>query len=407
MTRKGDSFDSDLERRLDELRASDLQRSLKTVESPQGVEIVVAGRNLVNFSSNDYLGLAAHPRLREAAHRAVDAFGSGAGASRLICGSLTPLHELETTLARFKGCAAALVFSSGYATALGTISGLVGRGDFVLIDRLVHASIVDAARLSGASLKVFRHNDTSQLDQVLKRIRSRHASPRVLVVCESVYSMDGDLAPLSDFVELKDRHGAWLMVDEAHATGLFGTRRSGLVEHRECGHRVDVQMGTLGKAVGSAGGFVVGSRNLIELLIHRARSLVFSTAPVPAAAAAAKAGIDLIQSSEGERRCADLWHWVREASDRIRRSGFHQPAPNGPILPLRVGAERLALEVSSRLMDLGIFVPAIRYPTVARGSARLRITLSANHRPEHLDRLEQALREARAVLPVEERGGER
>ena len=392
------SFEDDVQRRLEEIRAQGLHRTLRPVDSPQGTDIVVEGRRLLNFSSNDYLGLAMHPALRQAARDAVETSGAGCGASRLICGSLAPLHELEAALVGFKGCPAALVFSSGYITALGAITALVGRGDFIVIDRLVHACIVDAARLSGAGLRVFEHNDPSHLDRALDRIRSRHAGARVLVVTESVFSMDGDVAPIRELAGVKDRHGAWLMVDEAHATGVFGAGRRGVIEEYDLIGRIEVQMGTLGKAVGSAGGYVAGSKALIELLVNRARSLIFSTAPVPAAAAAARAGIELIRSEEGSRRCANLWRNIDQARERIERSGFARPATRSPILPLRVGDERLAVELASRVRELGIFVPAVRYPAVARGAARLRITLNADHQSEHLDRLEAALREARGVL---------
>jgi 8-amino-7-oxononanoate synthase len=388
-------LEDDLEQRLEQIRVEGLHRTLRTVDSPQGTEIVVDGRRLVNFSSNDYLGLAAHPRLRQAAANAVEEFGAGTGASRLICGSQAPWHTLESALAEFKGSPAALAFSSGYATAVGTIPALVERGDFVVIDRLVHASVVDGAWLSGARLRVFEHNDPSSLERVLRWIESRRHTGRVLVVTESVFSMDGDLAPLREFVEVKERYGGWLMVDEAHATGLFGPRRCGLVDELHLADRVEIQMGTLGKAVGAAGGYIAGSKALVDFLINRARSFLFSTAPVPASAAAAQAGIEIICSKEGAQRCDLLWRRVDTALDLIERCGFPRPASRSPILPLLVGDERQALDLSSRLRELGVFVPAVRYPTVARGQARLRITVSADHTQNQLDRLEDALRKGR------------
>jgi len=400
------TFDQELDRRLAALGDQGLRRSLRCVDSPQGTRIHVDGHELLNFSSNDYLGLANHPSLKEAAALAVERFGAGCGASRLICGSLAPHHELEEALAAFKGTEAALTFSSGYATALGTIPALVGKDDVVVIDKLVHACLVDAARLSGARLRVFAHNDLDDLERILKwtnragnpksEIRNPKSTPRVLVVTESLFSMDGDTAPLREMVELKDRYGAWLMVDEAHATGIFGKSRRGLVEETGLTGRVEVQMGTLGKALGAAGGYIAGSRALIDYLVNRARSFIFSTAPVPAAAAAARAAVALVQSEEGEQRCERLRTSVAEC-----RTGLLSEAPQGrrdacpalasPILPLIIGDETEAMRVAAALLDQGIFIPAIRYPTVARGSARLRLTLSADHTAADMAQVSQAI----------------
>src|SRR6267142_4863045 len=233
------NFTAELNQRLDEIRREGLYRELRRVDSPQSPRIIVNGRTLLNFSSNDYLGLADHPVLKEAAIKAVDRFGSGSGASRLICGSLAPHHELETALAAFKGTESALTFSSGYATAIGTICALAGKDDILVLDKLVHASIVDAARLSGAKLRVFAHNDLNELEQILKE-ETKIQSPgrRILVVTESIFSMDGDRAALKEIVALKEQSGAWLMVDEAHATGLYGSNRSGLIEETEVSGQV-------------------------------------------------------------------------------------------------------------------------------------------------------------------------
>jgi len=392
------SFDSDLELELGELRAQGLHRALRRVDSQQGPKIVINDRPLLNFSSNDYLGLATHPAVEEAACRAVSEFGAGAGASRLICGSLAPHHELETALAEFKATEAALAFSSGYSTALGTIPALVGKDDVIILDKLVHASIVDAARLSGAKLRLFRHNDPASLEKVLKWARSRksrtpHATrhTRLLIVTESVFSMDGDLAPLREIIELKEQHGAWLLLDEAHATGLFGEHRRGLAEAQELSGRVEIQMGTLGKALGAAGGFIAGSRPLIELLVSRARSFIFSTAPVPAAAAAATAAVRLVQSAEGDVLRTRLWQRVDELKNELIRAGWSLPPVQSAILPLHVGDERKAVELAAGLRERGVFIPAIRYPSVARGAARLRVTVTAAHTSEHIAELGRAM----------------
>jgi 8-amino-7-oxononanoate synthase len=395
------AFDEELHARLDHLRDQGLRRQLRPVDSPQGTHLTVQGRPFLNFSSNDYLGLANEPAIKEAAKNALEKFGAGSGASRLICGSLAPHHELEENLARFKGVEAALAFSSGYATAAGVIGALLDSQDVIIVDKLVHACVVDAARLCRAKLRVFAHNDLNDLEKILRWADTRDAEaaaaarrPRVLIVTESVFSMDGDQAPLRGLVDLKDRFGAWLMVDEAHATGLFGRQRRGLAE--ECGvaHRIEVQMGTLGKALGSAGGYVCGSRALIDYLINTARSFIFSTAPVPAAAAAATAAIRFVESAEGEQRRNRLW----ENIELFRKSEFWRsdlpgarPPPSGPIAPIIIGPEARAVEIADGLRDRGIFIPAIRYPTVPRGEARLRLTLCATHAGEDITRLSRAL----------------
>ena len=363
-------FEKQLHEQLDQLRSAGLYRELRDVGSPQGARITVDGGSMLNFSSNDYLGLANEPALSEAAAKAARDFGAGSGASRLICGSLSPHRELDETLAAFKGTEAALSFSSGYATALGTITALLDKDDNLIVDKLVHACVIDAARLCGAKLRVFAHNDANDLEKKLKWATSRPAPsasrpPRILIVTESVFSMDGDLAPLRDIVELKDRYGAWLMLDEAHATGLFGENRRGLAEACELGGRVEIQMGTLGKALGAAGGYICGSRALIDLLINRARSFIFSTAPVPAAAAAATAGIHFVQSAEGEIRRSLLWQQVDAAKNAVINSGRGLPPVQSPILPLLIGDETAAVNAAAALREQGVFIPAIRYPTVA------------------------------------------
>jgi 8-amino-7-oxononanoate synthase len=387
------SFKNHLNHRLAALREQDLFRELRRVDSPQSPRIKIGGRTFLNFSSNDYLGLANHPVLKEAAIKAVEKFGAGAGASRLVCGSLTPFHELEEELAGFKKTGAALTFSSGYATAIGTICALVGRDDIIVVDKLVHASIVDAARLSGAKLRVFAHNNLNDLEDILKwaRKESRHPSPvtrHILIVTESIFSMDGDAAPLREIAGLKNKYGAWLMVDEAHATGLYGKHRRGLAEELGVSGQIDIQMGTLGKALGSSGGYICGSRALIDLLVNRARSFVFSTAPVPGAAAAATAAIQFIRSKSGATRCDLLWKRVRKFNSEfeIRNSNFL-----GAIVPILIGNETKAIEAAARLYKQGIFIPAIRYPTVARGAARLRVTLTAAHSAEDVSKLSAAL----------------
>ncbi|HEY2082982.1 MAG TPA: 8-amino-7-oxononanoate synthase [Verrucomicrobiae bacterium] len=384
-------FNTALNERLAAIRAQGLYRELRRIDSPQAPRIAIGGKTLLNFSSNDYLGLANEPAIKQAAIHAVEKFGAGAGASRLICGSLAPHHELEESVAAFKGTEAALTFSTGYAAAIGTICALVGKDDNVVIDKLVHACIVDGARLSGAKLRVFSHNDVNELEDILKwgqkvqGPRSKGQSQRqILIVTESVFSMDGDHAPLREIVELKNKYGAWLMVDEAHATGLYGKKRRGLAEELGVSDQIEVQMGTLGKALGASGGYICGSRVLIDFLINRARSFIFSTAPVPAAAAAASAGIRFVQSDAGDARKKNLWKRIDEF-----HSAFGQPPPpfRSAIIPIMIGDETEAVETATALRNKNIFVPAIRFPTVARGEARLRVTITASHAQADINEL--------------------
>ena len=396
-------FIDDLTRRLAVIRERGLLRELRRVDSVVGPRLTVAGRELLNFASNDYLGLAGHPALRAAAVDAVGRYGAGSGASRLICGSLAPHHELEVALARFKGTEAALSFSSGYGAAVGTTCALVGRGDTSIIDRLVHACVVDAAKLCGAKLQVFPHNDLGELEKLLRRLGQRQtgtaasATPRsrTSIVTESVFSMDGDAAPLRELVELKERFGAWLMLDEAHATGVLGAGLRGLAEAAGVAHRIEVQMGTLGKAIGAAGGFIAGPQVLVDYLVNAARSFIFSTAPTPAGAAAARAGVELLQSAEGQARRTQLFERVAQARAGLARLGWNCEAACGPILPLILGAEEAAVAAAAALRERGVFLPAIRYPTVARGEARLRLSLTAAHTEADVETLLRALAEAR------------
>jgi 8-amino-7-oxononanoate synthase len=285
---------------LEALRARSLDRHLREISSAQGPIVDLPGKRLINFSSNDYLGLANDPRLREAATAAVAEFGVGAGASRLISGTQSPHLRLEGALAKWKGTEAALTFSSGYAAALGTIPALVTKGDVVLLDKLCHASLIDGAKLSGALMRVFPHNHLGKLESHLQWANREHPRKRILIVTESVFSMDGDRAPLREIIGLKKRFGAVLLLDEAHAIGVLGANGRGLAAAEKLNDDVDVQMGTLSKALGVSGGYICGSRSLIDWLINRARSFIYSTAPPPALAAAAHAAVDFLASAEGE-----------------------------------------------------------------------------------------------------------
>ncbi|HTV61183.1 MAG TPA: 8-amino-7-oxononanoate synthase [Verrucomicrobiae bacterium] len=384
-------FIAELEQSLDTLRGQSLFRELRRVDSPQSAQIQIGGKTLLNFSSNDYLGLANHPALKTAAVRAIEKFGVGSGASRLVCGSLAPFHELEESLAYFKRTQAALTFSSGYATAIGTLCALLGRDDTVILDKLVHACIIDAAKLSGAKIRVFAHNDLADLEDKLTWAKSQSGKQksRTLVVTETIFSMDGDAAPLREIVGLKNKFGAWLMVDEAHATGVVGGNGRGLADEAGIAAQIEIQMGTLGKGLGTSGGYICGSRPLVDLLVNRARTFIFSTAPVPASAAAATAAIQLLQSPEGEQRRNALHQRLEQFN-----SNFHaqNPKPRGAIIPIVLGDEDKALAASAKLREQGIFIPAIRFPTVARGKARLRLTLNAAHSASDVSTLVDALK---------------
>ena len=343
---------SEWRKALDELAEAGLLRSPVTIDGPQGPRVRVDGTEYLCFCSNNYLGLADHPALIEAAKAALDRFGAGSGASRLVSGTMTPHHELEEAVARFKRTEAAIVFPTGYMANLGAIQALVGRGDTVFCDRLNHASIFDGCRLSGATLRVYPHKDAGALDVLLGRERQGQA----LVVTDTVFSMDGDLAPLPDLVAVCERHGAMLMIDEAHATGVLGRTGRGAAEHFGLEGRIPVVMGTLSKAVGSLGGYVVGTRDLIDLLVNRARSFIYTTALPPSVCAAARAGIEVIEREPGRREA--LWARARQLQEGLRHRGFDIGAGETPITPVMVGDTKAAVKLSRRLFDrhgLGIF----------------------------------------------------
>lgn len=379
-------FEERIERELAEWKAQDLQRSLRCVEKVCGTQIVVAGKRLWNFSSNDYLGLASHPSLREAAKRAMKDFGFGATASRLICGTTSEHLRLEEELAAVKQTEAALFFSTGYAASSSILSIVMERGDVILLDKLAHASLVDGARQSKATLRIFRHNDLDQLEEQLQWARKKFPRGEILIVTESIFSMDGDAAPLREIVALKERYGALLFLDEAHAIGVRGKpqrRMGGLAGELGLSEKIDFQMGTLGKAVGAAGGYVAASRFIIDYLLHRARSFIFSTAQPPAVAAAARAGVAIINSDEGEQRAKQLWKNIAFFQKMITSKKEAESA----ILPIFLGEEKKALAAAATLLKLGFFIPAIRYPTVARGEARLRVALCSAHHFEIIKQL--------------------
>jgi len=343
---------------------------------------------LIHFASNDYLGLARHPRIQRAYQEAIEKYGSGATASRLICGTMEPHRELETLLAQAKGTDAALTFSTGYATSVGVLTALLQKGDTVIMDKLCHASLIDGARMSGATLRVFPHNHLSKLESLLVSAEKKSTSTsRTLVVTESVFSMDGDLAPLREISELTQRFNSLLMVDEAHALGVIGPTGMGLAEELGIQDTITFHMGTLGKAAGVAGGYLAAAQPWIDLILNRARSFIYSTAPPPAQAAAATASIKLIRSEEGAQLRRQLWQNIQTFSEATQQTNH----PTSPIIPWMVGESDAALALSAKLRTQGMFVPAIRFPTVPRNTARLRITLSADHKKNEITQLATAL----------------
>ena len=367
---------------LAQLRAQGLERVLHPLESPAGIRVIRNGKNLWNFASNDYLGLASHPAIAESFIEGIKKFGTGSTASRLICGTLASHIQLEASLAEAKQSQAALTFSSGFATALGIIPAVVGKNDFVLLDKLSHACLIDAAKLSGATIRVFPHNDLAKLKSLLASIRAKSPDAQILVATESVFSMDGTICPLSNLLDAVEAFDAMLLLDEAHGFGVLGPTGMGLAEQENVAHRITFQMGTLSKAAGLSGAYVCASQDWIQLLVNKARPFIYSTAPPPAISSAALTSLQIIRSQEG----AALRNKLRENISTL--TGSDLPIP---IIPHILGSNEATLSAANALIDAGFLVPAIRYPTVPRNTARLRISLSAAHPPEAIKSLVAAL----------------
>ncbi len=370
---------------LGSLASRGLTRFLEPLESPQGPLVRIGGETLVNFASNDYLGLAASPSVRAAAIAALELHGVGSGASRLVVGDTSAHQRLEARLAAFERSEAALLFNSGYAANVGTLQALVGPEDAVFSDALNHASLIDGCRLSRARVVVYPHAEVEALDRALASTPAR----RRLVVTDSVFSMDGDFAPLRELVDVCRAHGAALLVDEAHGTGVLGSRGAGLCEELGLEGVVDVRMGTLSKALGGMGAYICASRSVVELVLNRARPLVFSTALPAALCAAAEAAVDIVEHDEALR--ARLWRNIRRFSDGLRSLGF-AAEPRSAIFPVILGEPGEALAASRALRSRGVLVKAIRPPTVPEGTSRLRFCLSAAHTEGHLDLALESLR---------------
>lgn len=379
-----DSLAEALAEELRQLEAVDRLRACPPLDGPSRTTPLLAGRPVVSFCSNDYLGLASHPTVTAAAAAALPLTGFGAGASRLVSGDLPAHRNLESALASYLGAPSALLFPTGYQANLGVLTALASRGDLIVSDALNHASLIDGCRLSRAEVAVYPHGDVAAARTLLASAGRRHR--RRLLVTESLFSMDGDTAPLADLAEVARAFDAAFIVDEAHALGTLGPTGAGLA--RQDHLTPDVTIGTLGKALGSLGGFAAGTPDLRAVLVNRARTFIFTTAAPPPVLAAAQAALTIAAGSEGNARRAAL-------HDRIRqlREALPAPGPVTPIVPFILGTDRAALDTSGRLRERGFFVPAIRPPTVPEGTARLRITLSAAHDTQQVDALAAALRE--------------
>jgi len=351
-----------------------LYRTLQSLETAQAPVVVVGGKRVIQFSSNNYLGLANHTALKRAAQEAIERYGVGTGASRLIAGNPELYEQLEKNLARFKGTESAIVFPTGYQTNVGTIAALMGESDLIFSDALNHASIVDGCRLCGAKVIIYPHRDLNALEQLIKT--APQAKNR-MIITDGVFSVDGTIAPLPGLVELAQRYECWLMVDEAHATGVLGNRGRGTAEHFGVEHEVDIHMGTFSKALGSLGGYVAGSKNLIDFLINKSRSLIYTTGLPPAVLAVNCAALDLVENGLGLRKA--LWERVVFFRNELNKLGFNTFSSEAQIIPVIIGDPVKTMEVFQYLFSRGVLAYGVRPPTVPEGLSRIRIAVMANH----------------------------
>ena len=381
-----------LSAQLDDLRARGTYFRLRVLDDEQAAVCHYDGREVINLASNNYLGLCNHPKLREAAIAATEKYGVGSGAVRTIAGTMRIHMELEEKIAAFKGVEACVVFQSGFAANAGTVSSVLGKEDFILSDELNHASIIDGARLSRAKIKVFRHKDVAHAEELLKEIQNEPG--RKLVITDGVFSMDGDIGPVKQLCDLCDKYGAIMMVDDAHASGVLGRNGRGSVDHFGCTQRVDVQVGTLSKAIGALGGYVCGSRDLIDYLYHRARPFLFSTSHPPSVAATCIAAFDLLESEP--ERIERLWSNTRYFQEQLRTAGFdiggkNTPASETPITPILIGDGRKTMDFSRALFEQGLMATGIAFPTVPEGKARIRCIMTSEHTRGQIDRALETL----------------
>lgn len=381
-----------LEETLNSLKENSLLRELKIISGGNKERVNIKGKEVINLSSNNYLGLACHPRLQEASREATLRYGTSAASSRLIAGNMEIHRELEAELAAFKETEAALLFSSGYMANVGIISALMGKGDIIFSDKLNHASIVDGILLSQAHWKRYRHRDIKSLEELLEKYKGYK---KKLIITDTVFSMDGDIAPLAELAELAKKYQSLFMVDEAHATGILGDKGKGAVEHFKLKEKVDIQMGTLSKALGGFGAFVAGRKELINYLLNKSRSFIYTTALPPGAAGAGRAALQII--AEEPQRRKDLWDKVHFFRESLKRLGFNTGMSQTQIIPLIIGDNKLAVDFGEKILEKGVYAPGIRPPTVPQGEGRIRLSLMATHSREDLEK---------ALLAIEETGKE-
>jgi glycine C-acetyltransferase len=371
---------------LDELKQKGTYFHLRILEDEQEPVCRYDGKRVINLASNNYLGLTTHPKLREAAIDATRKYGVGSGAVRTIAGTMRIHMELEEKIARFKNVEACVVFQSGFTANAGTVSAILGKDDFIISDELNHASIIDGARLSRAKVKVFRHRDTAHAEELLQEVQNEPGHK--LLITDGVFSMDGDIGPVDKLCDLADKYGAIMMVDDAHASGVLGRNGRGSVDHFHCHGRVDVQVGTLSKAIGALGGYVCGSRDLIDYLCHRARPFLFSTSHPPSVAATCIAAFDILENEP--ERIERLWDNTRYFKKQLAAAGFNigganTPVSETPITPIILGEGRVAMEFSRKLFDAGVMATGIAFPTVPEGKARIRTIMTSEHTRTQLD----------------------
>src|SRR6266404_4282849 len=383
---------------LVELRAKGMAPKLRVLEGEQKPVCVIDGREVINLASNNYLGLTTHKALRKAAIEAVRKYGAGAGAVRTIAGTMKIHMELEEQIARFKNAEACVVFQSGFTANAGTVSAVLRKEDLIVSDELNHASIIDGARLSKATIKVFKHKDVADCERILQE--SANWNGRKLIITDGVFSMDGDIAPLPALCELAEKYNCIMMVDDAHASGVLGRGGRGTIDHLNCHGRVHIQVGTLSKAIGAMGGYVCGSRDLIDFLYRRARPFLYSTGHPPSVVATCQAAFTLLDSPVGEKLIRKLWSNTKFFQRRLKKLGFSIGASQTPITPIHVGEAAKAFEFSRRLYDAGVYAPPVGFPTVPEGKARLRAIVTATHKRADLERASEIVAEVGRSLSL-------
>src|SRR6201981_2184669 len=369
---------------INELKAKGTHFNLRVLDDEQAPVCTFDGKKVINLASNNYLGLTTHPKLRAAALQATRKYGVGSGAVRTIAGTMRIHMELEEKIARFKNVEACVVFQSGFAANAGTVSAVLGKEDFIISDQLNHASIIDGARLSRAKILVFNHKDLAHAEEQLASIKDQPG--RKLLISDGVFSMDGDIGPLPGLCDLAEKYGAIMMVDDAHASGVLGRAGRGTIDHCSVHGRVDIQVGTLSKAIGAIGGYVCGSKDLIDFLYHRARPFLFSTSHPPSVTATCQAAFELLDSEAGEKLVKKLWANTKFFKRKLKKLGFKKGESETPITPILVGDAGKAFEFSRELFAEGVLAMAIGFPTVPEGKARLRTIVTATHKRTDLER---------------------